>query len=259
MSVVSFDEEVPDLCGFPPDEVVIDDVPVQRPAAVVLPAEKAAAPAEPEGEKVQAAAKRGRRKSEDPLPAPIPMPEGRMGELLEEMKTALRDDVGYGLTWSDVVLESAIMFGDKPRKLVDLVRWFHDKCKLAADMSLAGVRAKELQLGNALQMITSALTCARQHEIQMAAQKLTYLARVADRRKSKDVIEAELLATNAEFAKVRGIWLSSYLNVKFWESMHDLVSETLDRLKQVSITLAAEAKIDGALNQAVPQQRAERF
>ena len=87
----------------------------------------------------------------------------------------------------------------------------------------------------------------------------TYLARVADRRKSKDVIEAELLATSAEFAKVRGIWLSSYLNVKFWESMHDLVSETLDRLKQVSITLAAEAKIDGALNQAVPQQRAERF
>lgn len=192
-------------------------------------------------------------------PEYIKMKSNRAEEVLEEIKTQTKDDQGMGETWKDLVLEGQVMITGKTKAMGEVMKWIRSKCKLPQDMNSSDVRAKELDLGNLLQIVSQELAAASYHRDLMAERKKDYLAYAKDRKKSTAVIESELSKYNEEYKYVRGMWMSGELNYKFWKNMHEMITETLDRLKHVGITLASEARVDQFLNQDVSNKRGQRI
>lgn len=186
------------------------------------------------------------------------LPPGRDKAILKKIEQEIKDDDGLDGCWKDIVSGSTVMHDGKKYGLIKMVKHIRGKTQLPEDMNLATVRSKEIELGNLLQIITTELALARHGRNLFAEQKKDYMATAKDRRKSQAMIESELAQFNEEFRYVRGIWMSADLNYQFWDAMHSLVVSTLDRLKQISITLSTESRMDQYMNQNVPTKRGDR-
>lgn len=201
----------------------------------------------------------GGKRGKKTEPDRVEMADGRAQEILTQMATELKDDDGLATTWQDLVEKGKVMFRGKKMELADVARRIREKVKLPPDITTQQCRAMELELGNLLQVVSTELTMADYSRQMFAERKQDFLASAADRRKTKQVLEAELAMYNEEYRYVRGMWLSSDLNFKFWQSMHSMITETLSRIKQASITLATEAKVDAFMNQGAPEKTGERY
>lgn len=199
------------------------------------------------------------RRGKKDEPDKVEMAEGRAKQIISDMATSMKDDEGLATTWQDLVLEGKVMFRGKARDFAAVAKDIRQKVQLPPDMTTQQCRVKELELGNLLQIVSTELTAADYARQMFAERKQDFLADAKDRRKTKQVLEAELAKFNEEYRYVRGMWLSSDLNYKFWKAMHSMISETLDRIKQASITLATEAKVDAFMNQGAPEKTGERY
>lgn len=205
-------------------------------------------------------ATRGRKKrGVDDTPEQVFMDSEGPERLIRQVSTITKDDEGLVQAWAIINDQSKVMWDGKPKNITDAVKWIRSQCQLPADMTTADIRAKELQLGNILTMISVQLSLGAHERDAIAERKKDFLALAKDRRKTQAIIEAELVQFNEEYRYIRGIWLSAELNYKFWDRMHDMVTYTLDRLKQVSITLSVEARVDPLMNQGVPNRRGEKI
>jgi hypothetical protein len=165
--------------------------------------------------------------------------------ILDRVKTEVKDDEAFLDAWKDVVGNTLVMYRGKQMLMSDVITHITSKLNLPSDPTILDVRSKEVEIGNLLQEITTQLAFAEAGTKMFGERKKDLLARGKNQKASRDLIEAQLASSDDEFRMTRGVWLSAELNFRFWLTMRQLCTDTLDRLQQIYNTLAAEARVAG--------------
>lgn len=187
-------------------------------------------------------------KSDEKKERAVSFTEQRAQKVLREITKHVKDDDGLVDCWDDLAGKAEIVRNGKKVAMEQIAKTIKSACEIKEDINLQELRAMESKLGRVMCEISLELTLAGTARETINERKKDYLAEAKDRRKSQAVIESELVKINPEFKMIRGIALSTELTYKFWKAMHEMVSITFDRLKQISISLAAEARIDRFMN-----------
>lgn len=159
-------------------------------------------------------------------------------------KAQIKDDQGLMFCWTDLVENSNLVYQNKTMPVAKLVAHVKSLCLLPADMNIADVRKKEIVLGNLLASLSTEMALTGIAKDILTEHKKDYLSEAKDKRKTQAVIEAELVRSNEEYKMARNIWLSADINHRLLKSLYTMITDTLDRVKQISITLTAEMKMD---------------
>lgn len=182
----------------------------------------------------------------------------RAKDVLDELIDNIKDDDGFDTVWESIVNDASIIRNGKRKSMEEVAKVIRNECEIQEDITLQGLRSKETMLGRIMTAIIFELNKASVARDTLNERKKDYLADAKDRRKSQAVIESELVKINPEFKMIRNITMSSDLNYKFWKSMYDMVNMTFDRLKQIGISLTAEARLDRSLYEDAPSRGTER-
>lgn len=169
--------------------------------------------------------------------------EERVRDILGRVRNEVKDDAAFLDAWREVVSETQVMFRGKQMLMSDVIKYMVSELAIPLSPDTVDVRRKEVQIGNLLQEIVSELAVAEAGSRMFGERKKDMLSRGKNKKTSQVVLEAELVATDAEFRMTRGIWLSAELNYQFWQRMHSLCTDTLKRLQQIYNTLAAESRV----------------
>jgi hypothetical protein len=178
--------------------------------------------------------------------SPEPCPAKTPAEIAQDIITKTKGDDGFVETWHDIVANGFVVFGGKKKTIDEVTKWVHSKVTIPMDPSIMDIAGCEQRIGTVLLQVDSELAHAEYGERWWAQEKKKYLARAKDKRKSRDVIEAELMDSNADFCTVSACHLSADSSYKFWKNMRTTCLDALDRLRQISIALTAEMKKNNA-------------
>lgn len=190
-------------------------------------------------------------KVDDKKEKQVEFTEARAQKVLREIAKHVKDDDGLADCWDDLAGNAEVVRNGKKVSMEQIAKTIKSACEIKQDINLQELRIMESKLGRVMCEISLELTLAATARDTINERKKDYLAEAKDRRKSQAVIESELVKINPEFKMIRNIALSTELTYKFWRAMHEMVSITFDRLKQISISLAAEARVDRFMNQDV--------
>jgi len=177
-------------------------------------------------------------KSQRDLEAPAPEPE----VVADPIVTAQ----GQNQAWHEITEYVTMNFRGKKQSFNDIVIYVRRVCEIGEFPDLVKVRDREEKIGNLIADIYIQKSKAQYAYGKLEAQRFARLGKfveVKDRR-STALIEARMAAHDEPYQAILQLTSDCKSTLDFWHDMYNICLRTADRLKQISMALMAEMKLE---------------
>lgn len=148
--------------------------------------------------------------------------------------------------WHEITEHVTMNFRGKRQSFNDIVRYVHRTCEIGEYPDLVGVRNREEKIGNLIADIYIQKAKAQYAYGKLEGQRLARLGKfveIKDRR-STVLMEARMSAHDEPYQAILQLTSDCKSTLDFWHDMYNICLRTADRLKQISMALMAEMKLE---------------
>ena len=148
--------------------------------------------------------------------------------------------------WHEITEHVTMNFRGKRQSFNDIVIYVRKVCDIGEYPDLIAVRNKEEKIGNLIADIYIQKSKAQYAYGKLEAQRFARLGKfveVKDRR-STALIEARMAAHDEPYQAILQLTSDCKSTLDFWHDMYNICLRTADRLKQISMALMAEMKLE---------------
>lgn len=149
-------------------------------------------------------------------------------------------------SWQKISSEAVIKFGGKHMGFNEICAYVKSTCSIPTFPNLDHIKSLEEKIGNLISEIYIEKARANFALIKLDNQRMRRLGSfVSDKgQKSISAIEARLSATDKAFQSIAALLIDCKATYEFWTDMYNICLRATDRLKQISMALMAEMKLD---------------
>jgi len=148
--------------------------------------------------------------------------------------------------WHEITEYVTMNFRGKKRSFNEIVIYVRKICTISEFADIVSVRDKEEKIGNLIADIYIQKSKAQYAYGKLEAQRFARLGKfveVKDRR-STTLIEARMAAHDEAYQAILALSSDCKSTLDFWHDMYNICLRTTDRLKQISMALMAEMKLE---------------
>jgi len=148
--------------------------------------------------------------------------------------------------WHEITEYVTMNFRGKKQTFNEIVIYVHKVCEIGEYPGLVEVRNKEEKIGNLIADIYIQKSKAQYAYGKLEGQRFARLGKfveVKDRR-STALIEARMAAHDEPYQAILALTSDCKSTLDFWHDMYNICLRTTDRLKQISMALMAEMKLE---------------
>lgn len=152
--------------------------------------------------------------------------------------------------WHEITEHVTMNFRGGRWSFNDIVIHVHKVCEIGEYPDLIGVRDREEKIGNLIADIYIQKSKAQYAYGKLEGQRLARLGKfveVKDRR-STVLMEARMAAHDEPYQAILKLVSDCKSTLDFWHDMYNICLRTADRLKQISMALMAEMKLEPSDN-----------
>jgi len=168
------------------------------------------------------------------------------GHTLKDPADPVADAKVQTRDWESIPAEATIKFRGKNCLLSEVTTYVTAICEIPQYPDLVHIRKMEEKIGNLISEIYVERSRANFAYGKLEAQRITRLGKcVADKdRRSMSAIEARLTANDDPYKAVMALVVDCKSALDFWHDMYNICLRSTDRLKQISMALMAEMKLE---------------
>jgi len=149
-------------------------------------------------------------------------------------------------SWHVITDHVTMNFRGKRMSFNDIVKHVHHVCEIGEYPDLVAVRNKEEKIGNLISDIYIQKSKAQYAFGKLEGQRLACLGSFIEARdrRSMSAIEARLSATDDTYKAILELQSDCKSTLDFWHDMYNICLRITDRLRQISMALMAEMKLE---------------
>ena len=181
----------------------------------------------------------GKPKSQQQVEEPVTTPEEVVADPVETAQAQNQD-------WHEITEHVTMNFRGKRQTFNEIVIYVRGICSIGEYPDLLAVRNKEEKIGNLIADIYIQKSKAQYAYGKLEAQRFARLGKfveIKDRR-STALIEARMSAHDEPYQAILALTSDCKSTLDFWHDMYNICLRTADRLKQISMALMAEMKLE---------------
>lgn len=152
--------------------------------------------------------------------------------------------------WHAITDHVTMNFRGKRMTFNDIVRHVHKVCQIGEYTDLIGVRHKEERIGNLISDIYIQKAKASYAYGKLEGQRVARLGKFVSSkdRRSSAMVEAYMAANDEQYAAILELQSDCKSTLDFWHDMYNICLRSTDRLKQISMAIMAEMKLEPSEN-----------
>jgi hypothetical protein len=185
----------------------------------------------------------GKPKSQQQVEEPATTPEEVVADPVQVAQA-------QNSAWHEITEHVVMNFRGKKQTFNEIVIYVRRVCDIGEYPGLVEVRNKEEKIGNLIADIYIQKSKAQYAYGKLEGQRISRLGKfveVKDRR-STALIEARMAAHDEPYKAILGLISDCKSTLDFWHDMYNICLRTADRLKQISMALMAEMKLEPSEN-----------
>lgn len=172
-------------------------------------------------------------------PAPKKTPSQRRNEIVTDASK-------YSSEWESIARDGTVKFNGKITSISDMMKHVASICELPTDMPLLLVRRHEVKIGNLMSQIYVEKSKAHWAMSALEHRKARIIGSSTNGKsvRSMSSLEAHLTANDEDYQALMSMMTDCRQVLNLWNDMYQMCLRTADRLKQISMALMAEMKLD---------------
>ena len=180
----------------------------------------------------------GKPKSQQQVDEPVILEEVIVDPIVEAQK--------QNHNWHEITEYVTMNFRGKRMTFNDIVVYVHKTCQILTYTDLIGIRHKEEKIGNLISDIYIQKSKAQYAYGKLEGQRIARLGKFIDAkdRRSTTLIEARMAAHDESYQAILTLTSDCKSTLDFWHDMYNICLRATDRLKQISMALMAEMKLE---------------
>ena len=150
------------------------------------------------------------------------------------------------LDWHDITEHVHMNFRGQRQSFNDVVVYVRRTCDIGSYPDLIAVRGKEEKIGNLIADIYIQKAKAQYAFGKLEGQRMARLGKFVEAkdRRSTILVEARMSAHDEPYQAIMSLHSDCKSTLDFWHDMYNICLRTTDRLKQISMALMAEMKLE---------------